>query len=478
MSLTIMQEKFKAIADKIREKLGITDLIKPNDFVNKIDDVYDAAKEAYGLKHTVTGNPIKTAYINPNERKITIKTNKPNAVVKKYGKNLIPYPYYMTTRNINGLDFIDNGDGTITVNGTATAEANFYLATSYSFKIKENTTVSLRGCPFNNHLFYVNIRITKVDGSKVWYNNCGTDIIISGINGVIDQVYIAVKSGTVCDNLLFKPQLEIDGCTEYETGIYPVEYISDDEGKISNIFLEGKDITLVSEEDVEIECEYCRSQDAEYNDFWDKFQKYGNRNEYHAAFANGWSDKLFKPKYDIIFTNGYNSCYHMFYNSEITDIQKCLDEAHKTLDFSKASNFSGIFVGCKSKTIPHVDAASCTNMGSTFSNIQAETVSISNIKPTLSFNTTFSRSSKLKNLILIDCTIGQNGFDVHWSTKLSAVSLYSIISALSTTTTGLSITLPTTAEANYNANPPEGAPHTWTELIATRPNWTIAYTEV
>jgi hypothetical protein len=87
---------------------------------------------------------------------------------------------------------------------------------------------------------------------------------------------------------------------------------------------------------------------------------------------------------------------------------------------------------------------------------------------------TFKDCIALEKLI-IEGVIGQNGFDIHWSTKLTANSLYSIINALSTTTTGLSITLPTTAKANYNANPPEGAPATWTELIETRPNWTIAY---
>lgn len=37
-------EKFKVIADKIREKLGTTDLIAPKDFASKIDDVYDAGR--------------------------------------------------------------------------------------------------------------------------------------------------------------------------------------------------------------------------------------------------------------------------------------------------------------------------------------------------------------------------------------------------------------------------------------------------
>lgn len=40
--MSIQQEKLKAIADKIRYKTGETNLIKPNDFVNKIDDVYES----------------------------------------------------------------------------------------------------------------------------------------------------------------------------------------------------------------------------------------------------------------------------------------------------------------------------------------------------------------------------------------------------------------------------------------------------
>lgn len=44
--MSIQQEKFKAIADKIREKTGATELIKPNDFTEKINEVYDAGKQA------------------------------------------------------------------------------------------------------------------------------------------------------------------------------------------------------------------------------------------------------------------------------------------------------------------------------------------------------------------------------------------------------------------------------------------------
>lgn len=46
--MSIQQDNFKAIADKIREKTGTTELIKPLDFASKIDDVYAAGQNNGG----------------------------------------------------------------------------------------------------------------------------------------------------------------------------------------------------------------------------------------------------------------------------------------------------------------------------------------------------------------------------------------------------------------------------------------------
>jgi len=42
--MSYQQEKFKEIADAIREKTGESELIKPSDFAGKVDEVYDAGK--------------------------------------------------------------------------------------------------------------------------------------------------------------------------------------------------------------------------------------------------------------------------------------------------------------------------------------------------------------------------------------------------------------------------------------------------
>jgi hypothetical protein len=93
------------------------------------------------------------------------------------------------------------------------------------------------------------------------------------------------------------------------------------------------------------------------------------------------------------------------------------------------------------------------------------------LKDTVKCSNWFANATGLENVIF-EGTIGQNGFDIHWSTKLTAASLESIINTLSSTTTGLTITLPTTAQSNYEAVYGSGS---WNVLTATRSNWTIAY---
>ena len=46
--MSVQQQKFKEIADAIREKTGTTELIKPSEFASKIEDVYTAGQNAGG----------------------------------------------------------------------------------------------------------------------------------------------------------------------------------------------------------------------------------------------------------------------------------------------------------------------------------------------------------------------------------------------------------------------------------------------
>ncbi len=73
------------------------------------------------LKGTASGAIVALDDVSPVGHEV-------NCTVKS--KNLLKYPYYQTTKTQNGITFTDNGDGSITVNGTATANTTFIFGSS------------------------------------------------------------------------------------------------------------------------------------------------------------------------------------------------------------------------------------------------------------------------------------------------------------------------------------------------------------
>ena len=78
----------------------------------------------------------------------------------------------------------------------------------------------------------------------------------------------------------------------------------------------------------------------------------------------------------------------------------------------------------------------------------------------------------------VEGVIGQNGFDVHWSTNLKTASIVSIVEALSDSTSGLSVTLSQTAVNNmvfpFTSERTGITYGSWSELEGTKTNWTIS----
>lgn len=217
---------------------------------------------------------------------------------------------------------------------------------------------------------------------------------------------------------------------------------------------------------------------SEYDRFWDTFQDYGRKVVYTAAFSDTYNDEIFKPKYDIIPTNAYM----IFNETRITDLVKILDDCGVVLDLSKATNTQYMFMKSNVTRVGVIDASSSTNskvFSSTFSNAKS-VVSVECLRWSENarglFEYTFNSCSSLESVIF-DGIIFDNGLNLQWSTKLNKESITSIINCLSTTTSGLSITLSYIAvnkafETSAGAN--DGSTSTeWTTLIATKSNWTI-----
>ena len=98
---------------------------------------------------------------------------------------------------INGITFTNNNDGTITVNGTATARATYVVENVYTEIVGHKCL--LRGCPLGGSTS------TYVLHDSSWgVVDIGHGIIANIAN---KQIVIDVFAGVVCENLIFKPEL-------------------------------------------------------------------------------------------------------------------------------------------------------------------------------------------------------------------------------------------------------------------------------
>ena len=200
---------------------------------------------------------------------------------------------------------------------------------------------------------------------------------------------------------------------------------------------------------------------AEYDAFWDTFQQNGMRKNYANAFGGtGWTDTLFKPKYDIQITDGYM----MFRSTKVTD----LSNLSVLLDFSKSTNMQYMFQWAETK---HIGVIDMSNMGSKTQGMLCYTYYLRTIDKIIVHegvtfaNDAFSNSTALAN-ITFEGVIG-NSIDFQWS-PLTKASITNVIEHLSSTATGQTVTFNKTAkEAAFTAEE-------WSELIAGKTNWTFS----
>lgn len=124
-------------------------------------------------------------------------------------KNLLKPTLQTTTQN--GVTCTNNGDGTYTLNGTATEKAVFYV-TDKNANIQNYVGKKLRlvGSPkgSGNTTYAVTAYITPKTGSTIYHNDYGegkTFTVTDNMQSVM--LYIEVWAGQSVDNLAFKPML-------------------------------------------------------------------------------------------------------------------------------------------------------------------------------------------------------------------------------------------------------------------------------
>lgn len=118
------------------------------------------------------------------------------------GRNLIPYPYADTTKTVNGVTFTDNGDGSVTANGTATEDATFFVRHNVAVQRK---TYFLSGCPTSGAVGA--FILLAFDGTRS-STDIGRGIAVVPLSNYV-TILIRIYAGYTANNLVFKPMLNI-----------------------------------------------------------------------------------------------------------------------------------------------------------------------------------------------------------------------------------------------------------------------------
>ena len=214
------------------------------------------------LRGSASGEAVRLTDVSPIEHEIKIKlTAESNhsdfsgVTLKRYGKNLLPYPYKNTNIDytFNGINYKVKSDGTVVLNGTANEQSYFILAGL----VLNKGVYYLSGCPsggegstYSIYFQYDNFSYYKADygsGVKIDINekkNCA--------------VAITIGKNTAVSNLIFKPMLEVGSkLTDFEERRTAVAYTPAVDGTVTGVTSISPDMTFLSDTDgVIINAEY------------------------------------------------------------------------------------------------------------------------------------------------------------------------------------------------------------------------------
>lgn len=204
---------------------------------------------ANALRGSASGEVVTLDNVSPVVHTMDVKisgVSDPTAItVKRCGKNILPYPYSALngTKTMNGITFTDNGDGSITVNGTATAAFSVYLYNNKSslLGLKPGCTVSvsknLSDDAQKSKVYfscnYYDAEQSMKSGVNATYENSKAGTVTENWVGL--GIYLHVPKDSSPENLVLRPQIEIGGTpTAYEPYV-AAEYTPDADGRVDGV---------------------------------------------------------------------------------------------------------------------------------------------------------------------------------------------------------------------------------------------------
>ena len=164
--------------------------------VNDASDFPMMGLKVFG-KSTQDGTPTPDAPVD------IVSVEKP--VVGVYGKNLLPD--VATNEAYSGVTIVVNEDGSLTINGTATATV--YYA-PFRFTFKKGVSYIMSGCPSGGSASTYFMYINNLGGVRDYGN--GVEVNLQ--DDFTSDVGFCIHAGTTINNLTFKPMVRLSESPE------------------------------------------------------------------------------------------------------------------------------------------------------------------------------------------------------------------------------------------------------------------------
>lgn len=222
MSLYLTKEEAEAVIQRLVTEYFEKNPVKPGATTEQAQqieqnktDIASLKKETGSLKEDISTKITKFYASSQGETHLADSDNGKiqdmmvygKSEQKQYsGKNLLNATLQTTTQN--GVTCTANGDGTYTINGTATSDTLFHIG---YFIFEKDTKYKIVGCPQGGSLN----TLYRLDGSLNANSDTGNGIVYSG-DGNKKNARIVVFNGATVNNLLFKPMITTDLTATYD----------------------------------------------------------------------------------------------------------------------------------------------------------------------------------------------------------------------------------------------------------------------
>lgn len=204
------------------------------------------------------------------------------------------------------------------------------------------------------------------------------------------------------------------------------------------------------------------------NEFWDGFTDNGERTMYARAFYY-WGCEYIRPTRKIIPTTADSAMNVFTQNLKLKKVEAAyFDFSQKPRGTGTQSGYYFTFYNCKAlEEIEDIGMQPDFTYNNAFANcVKLHTIAKMRADEDTAFTNAFDFCNALQN-VTFEGVIGQN-LNVKWSTRLSRGSISNIVSCLSDTASGKTLTLSKTAVDNAFTT------DEWNALADTKKNWTVS----